>query len=146
MKDIVKYTWLPDREGAYLQAEVYHNCLQNYRHLHQFMGYLDSDEYIVINHKRIGENINNPWHDLWVEKKGNLNVPDILSHFTAYGGLTLNWMFFGSSGHIQKPPGGIMKNYNMCRRYNLVKTIANMDYTTGSQHWYTHQYTHSRFF
>ena len=45
------------------------------------------------------------------------------------GGLGINWLIFGSNGHITKPAGGVLENYTMCADYSfssnrLIKTIC----------------------
>ena len=36
------------------------------------------------------------------------SLPQFLSAYEEYGGLVLNWMMFGSSGHISRPKGIII--------------------------------------
>jgi hypothetical protein len=48
-----------------------------------------------------------------------------LRAYEQYGGLTLNWKIFGSSGHIQRPEGGVLQNYKMCFTNFHIKTIVN---------------------
>jgi hypothetical protein len=50
--------------------------------------------------------------------------------YDQYGGLALNWVVFGSSGHKQRPQGGVLVNYRQClpmqqEQNQHVKVIAN---------------------
>lgn len=45
------------------------------------------------------------------------------------GGIAVNWLIFGSSGHETKPEGGVLENYLMCSEKNFgpnhfIKTIS----------------------
>jgi hypothetical protein len=95
------------------QIIAYDKCLHDYGTRHRFMSFIDSDEYIVV-----------------VDK--NRTIPDVLKKYEKYGGLALNWMMFGSSGHIEKPPGGVIANYYRCHRDRHVKQIVNTQYTVRS--------------
>jgi len=77
------------------------------------MAFLDTDEYIVVKDK-------------------SLKIPDVLRRYEEYGGLVLFWRQFGSSGHVSRPSGGVLANYNRCVNNYQVKSIANLQYTTGS--------------
>jgi hypothetical protein len=95
------------------QLYSYQRCVDDYGSKHQFMAFIDSDEYIVVVNK-------------------SLSIPDVLRGYEAYGGLILSWKVFGSSGHVTRPTGGLLTNYNRCVDDYRVKTIGNMEYTTGS--------------
>lgn len=43
--------------------------------------------------------------------------PDIrrlLQAYKGFGALALNWVMFGSNGHLQRPRGGVLINYHEC--------------------------------
>ena len=45
------------------------------------------------------------------------------------GGISINWLIFGSNGHVTKPEGGVLENYTMCARKDfgvnhITKTIT----------------------
>ena len=42
------------------------------------------------------------------------SLPDVLSDFAAYSGVSVQWVFFGSAGHVERPPGGALVNYDKC--------------------------------
>jgi len=76
------------------------------------MGFLDTDEFIVL-------------------KNNSATIIDLVEKYKGYGGLTLNWMFIGSNGHIVRPRGGILRNYNQCVENFHVKSIVNLKYVAG---------------
>jgi hypothetical protein len=109
--DLVDYVLTDFRWTSHApQIATYNRCLEKYGHLHKFMAFIDSDEYIVV-------------------AEGNKTIPNVLHDYERYGGVALNWMFFGSSGHLTKPPGGIIANYDKCNKDVHVKVIANTQYT-----------------
>lgn len=76
----VDYKFIPD---VFLQPLVKTNniCLHSHKHDHHFIGFIDSDEFIVLNDK-------------------SKLIPEILQNYENVGGVVLNWKIFGSSGHI----------------------------------------------
>eukprot|EP00884_Botryococcus_braunii_P010942 jgi/Botrbrau1/1984/Bobra.0052s0027.1 len=75
------------------------------------MAFVDTDEFVVLtdNHS---------------------SLPHLLREYEKYGGLAINWRLIGSSGHVVRPPGGMLRNYNSCLplqelQNNHIKTIAN---------------------
>lgn len=85
------------------------------RHLHRFLGFIDTDKFVVL-------------HDSSATSSGSsrpaaaplpasLTQPDLsafLMNFEPYGVIALNWVMFGSSGHLQRPKGGVLVNYHQC--------------------------------
>jgi hypothetical protein len=110
---LVEIRTLGNEHGVMKQLKAFTTCITEFGHLHDFMGFIDSDEFIVIKDK-------------------TKLIPDILKAYTEYGGLTLNWMVFGSSGHIKKPPGGLLKNYYKCYPNFHIKTIVNLAYVSNT--------------
>lgn len=108
------------------QLWVYTECIQRYRARHQFMAFIDVDEFLFLRDPSV------------------VSLPAMLHEYEAYGGLAVNWVLFGSSGHIHRPKGGTLANYWKCvplsHPENLhVKTIANMDFvahTSGTPHFF----------
>jgi hypothetical protein len=87
------------------QLFAYRTCLQNWGKEYDFMGFIDTDEFIHFSNY-------------------TTNIGEFLRPFMHYGGLVLNEMLIGSNGHDHRPKGGILKNYNKCTRMNLVKSIV----------------------
>lgn len=94
------------------QLYAYRLCLASFGRYFSHMGFIDTDEFIVI-------------------KNRSSTIIDILNKYTGYGGLTLNSMLIGSSGHVKRPKGGILANYNKCQRNSVVKTIVATGKTTS---------------
>jgi hypothetical protein len=58
-----------------------------------WMLYLDADEFLVINNKKI------------------TNVNKLLSYYTHADSVSFNWLIFGTNNHIKEPSGLIIDNY-----------------------------------
>ncbi len=96
------------------QTLVYNTCIREYGLQHDFMGFIDADEFVVL-------------------KRGQHSLPDVLNRFSDSGALGINWRIFGSSGHTQRPKGPVRQNYIKCwpEHHNdthYVKLIGNMKY------------------
>jgi hypothetical protein len=110
---LVEYRYVPrpNFEGLLNdQMYSYQLCIREFSSYHVFMGFIDADEYIVL--------------------RNNRTISQTLEKFRLFGGLTLNTMVFGSSGHISRPIGGLLKNYYKCFPDNHVKTIVNTQFVT----------------
>eukprot|EP01035_Chromulina_nebulosa_P027783 gene27783-36583_t len=99
------------------QSKMYlrHNCFAicfAHKRKHRFIGFIDTDEFIVTA---------NP----------SASIPLILSQYEQFGGLALSWMSFGSSGHIRRPVGGVIANYQWCFPNRHIKSIVNTKHTLG---------------
>lgn len=94
------------------QTMAYKKCLENYKHLHRYMGFIDSDEFIVM-------------------KNTSDNVYDIVDRYLGndtYGGLSLNWKMFGSNNMTERSHDGILPNFDKCFHNFHVKAITNTKY------------------
>jgi hypothetical protein len=80
-KGIVKVEFIA---GKGMQQAAYEHCLANYGSTCQWIAFIDSDEFIV-------------------PKTLTGNLPEFLTAYENYGGLGLNWLVFGSNGHLEKP-------------------------------------------
>ena len=106
------------------QLYVYDQCITRYRSRHQFIAFIDVDEFLFLRDPSVA------------------NMPALLHEYEAEAGLVVNWVQFGSSGHIHKPNGGTLANFWKCiplqHPENLhVKTIANtlyVDRVLGDPH------------
>ena len=90
------------------QLPSYQKCLNKYRSLHQWMAFIDADEFIV--------------------SSRYCSIPGILRYYADYGGLGLQRVLYGSSGHLTKPSGGVIANYHNCKATPHLKSIVNLDY------------------
>jgi hypothetical protein len=110
---VIHYSYFIHQSTKYNnQLYAYDFCLKIFGSSFSHIGFIDSDEFIVV-------------------KNDTNTIIDVLNKYKDYGGLTLNWMFFGSSGHITRPSGGILKNYNTCVTTFLVKSIVNTKRTVS---------------
>lgn len=101
---VMSYEYFQQDQEPNNQIWAYRRCLNDFGHLFDFMGFVDTDEFIVI--------------------RGEHSLPEMLDKYRAYGGLALNSMFLGSSGHENRPNGGILTNYHKCVKSNLVKSFV----------------------
>lgn len=90
-KNVIVYQWAYHINGKQCMAQ--NHCLQQHSNS-KWIAFLDVDEYIVLLRK---------------EK----NIKQYLKHYTNYSGLCLNWLMFGSNGHIHKQ-NKILSNYTQC--------------------------------
>lgn len=61
-------------------VRCYDICLEDYGKHFDWIGFIDTDEYIVI-------------------KDGSCNIGEFLNKYESFGGIGINWKCFGSSGH-----------------------------------------------
>ena len=106
--------------GPYRQLSVYDRCLTDYGSKHVFMGFIDVDEFLFLRDPNVQ------------------SIPELLHDYEAYGGLGVNWVLFGTSGHSSRPSGNTMANYWRCapaeHKHNLhIKTIANTQYANWAE-------------
>jgi len=78
-------------EGRVVQMYAYDHCIQTYGRLSKWIGFLDTDEFIVP------------------------HTPNLLStylrDFEQYGGFAISSLFFGDNGHKHSPPAGQIAGY-----------------------------------
>ncbi len=71
--------------GSAQHIPAYSSCLQSFGKASRWIGFIDGDEFLC-------------------PSVGN-DLKAILQAFEPYGGLGVNWVMFGSSGHQTRPPG-----------------------------------------
>ncbi len=106
---LVEYKYVTNQlmnKRVAVHESVIEECIEKYSHRHNFIAFIDVDEFIVLKDK-------------------TKSIPDILKNYEEFGGLAINWKLFTSSGHITRPEGGVLANYNMCYNHIFVKTILN---------------------
>jgi len=102
--------------GKNKQNFIYDKCLTKYGHLHKWMGFFDVDEFVVLVKDRL--------------------LQDVLKNFDHFGGLNINWMMFGSSGHINRPKSGVLGysgNFTKCSNSTGYKSIVQPSRVVRSQ-------------
>ena len=106
------------------QMLAYELCLNAYRSEFSHMGFIDTDEFIVL-------------------KNETESIIDLLYKYKDYGGLALNWMMIGSNGHITRPKGGVLSNYNDCVTNYHIKSIVNTKHAIKPVNPHYFEYEHS---
>lgn len=140
------------------QGRGYNACIQHACAQHDYMAFIDSDEFIIVEDGEGQEVSMRPsrggarwaWraltHRALAHHRRN-QTPHLgaflARHFTTShtSGILLNWVVF-AGGHARRPSGGILRNYQNCLPANhtkshAVKTLANCAYVTGSDNPHT---------
>ncbi len=73
------------------QILAYEHCLENYRQESEWMAFIDVDEFLFPTEKD--------------------DLKEVLAEFDGVGGVAVNMLYFGSSGHQTKPEGLQIENY-----------------------------------
>eukprot|EP01026_Neomeris_dumetosa_P026651 TRINITY_DN2173_c0_g1_i4.p1 TRINITY_DN2173_c0_g1~~TRINITY_DN2173_c0_g1_i4.p1 ORF type:complete len:325 (-),score=1.44 TRINITY_DN2173_c0_g1_i4:758-1732(-) len=114
---IVEYTNTNVNSSEDPMETLYKECIDLFRDQYDFIAFLDSDEYIVM-------------------QKPGLCFNSFLEFYKDQGGLAINWIQMGTSGHIERPPGATLMNYVNCdlnktTTFNkYVKSVVNTKYVT----------------
>jgi hypothetical protein len=85
------------------------------RNLHQFIGFWDIDEFLV---------------PITISPS---SVLEYMRKFETEGALGVSWRVVGPSGHVRKPHGGVLRNFNSCTPWDYpdnseIKSIVNAKY------------------
>jgi hypothetical protein len=81
--NLSKYVTVIKMPGKARQIKAYAHCLKSFGKAYKWIGFIDTDEFIV-------------------PKLTNGDFKAFLSQYEPYGGLGINWMMFGSSGHLKR--------------------------------------------
>jgi hypothetical protein len=82
------------------QVPAYNDCLRRHGDETRWMAFIDLDEFLFC--------------------PGKETVPERLTEFEGYGGVVVNWVTFGSSGHREPPAGLVIENYTRRGRLDVV--------------------------
>lgn len=112
------FCWLQDT-AYYIGAQLwaYRDCLKKYGRNHDWLAFIDVDEYIVLS---------NPQY--------KYDLPAFLSKYKRYAALGVQWRMIGSSGNELPPKEGVRLGYTHClpkwhELSNTVKMILQPKYT-----------------
>jgi len=78
--------------GKKMQVTAHKRCLANYGSECQWIAFIDVDEFIV-------------------PKALTGNLVEFLNAYKKFGGLGINWLVFGSNGHLEKPKGSQIESF-----------------------------------
>lgn len=109
-------------EGAHadwisIQAASYMDCMQKYGSENRWIAIIDTDEFLF--------------------SPNGKKLPSILKEYKEYGGVSLNWVRFGTSEIEDIPPGDLLiEHLTRCsfhedRENRLTKTIVQPKYVSG---------------
>lgn len=79
--------------GKGMQLYAYDHCIRTYGQYSQWIGFIDTDEFIV--------------------PKTGKNIPEFLADYDDFGGLALSSLFFGSGGNQSRPACGQICGYHI---------------------------------
>lgn len=113
--------------GKLMQHPAYQHCLNNFGKDNKWIGFIDCDEFLV--------------------PKSNNTISEILLDYENFGGLAVNWLFFGSSGFVKKPNGLVTENFIMASHKDWctnrhIKSIVQPEKTKsigGDPHWFKYK-------
>lgn len=100
------------------QTAAYDHAVSNYKLETKYMGFIDTDEFIV---PKQGKNLYEIVDNILLEDRKLMPYPK--ANFS--GGVGINWKTYGTSGHKTKPEGLVIENYKYCASVRTIKTIAN---------------------
>lgn len=101
--------------GQSAQLPAYQNCLERWRGKVRWAAFFDLDEFLVL--------------------KQHKDARLLLLDYEEFGGLGINWVMYGSSGHMQRPEGLVTEQYTRSLPDNAadihIKSIVRPDVCTG---------------
>lgn len=111
--EVIFHDW-PMHPG---QISAYEHCLKHYGRESEWMAFIDLDEFLFATEKN--------------------DIREVLEEFKDYPAVVVNWLCFGSSGHIKRPKGLQVENYTKrapdnFESHKVVKSIIRPDKTLGS--------------
>lgn len=95
-RGVVSVTDFPWRDAPQLSA--YFHALRHWRGRAFWLAFLDIDEFLV----PLGA----------AAPQGDPPLSRLLRPYERFGGVALHWMMMGSGGHLRRPPGGTLGNYD----------------------------------
>jgi hypothetical protein len=120
--------------GINKQSFIDDKCARENMHKHQWLGYLDTDEFVrFLPYNRSMTSI------------GTHSLGDVLDRAAApdknCAGILMIWKVYGSSGYIARPNGGVLGHYSQCHDAKMQKAISQTKYMTGKTCIHDVQYT-----
>ncbi|MEA2154219.1 MAG: hypothetical protein QOE11_359 [Solirubrobacteraceae bacterium] len=78
--------------GPVAQMRAYAHCAAAHAGASRWIAFVDVDEFLFA-------------------PEPDADLRDVLAAYEAHPALVVNWVSFGSSGHIERPPGGVLENF-----------------------------------
>lgn len=97
------YVTCTEFPGLSQQMPAYNDCLARYGANNVWIAFIDCDEFMV-------------------PKKTN-SVVDVLGDYTNYASLQVNWVLFGSGGHIKHPEGLVVESYTKSTPFHYKENL-----------------------
>lgn len=116
--DLLKFTTVIKVYGKAKQVTAYNDCLIRNKRTSHWIGFIDADEFIV-------------------PKSTGGDLVAFLKDFEPFGGLGINWLVFGSSGHLKRTNRPQLESFLMRSEQNFpvnrhVKVIVQTQYVKRS--------------
>lgn len=97
--NLVTYMRATDRNEQHnrnVQVMTYHHCIEHFAVRHEWMMFIDTDEYLYLPDQRYPR------------------LPELLAkEFAEFSGLGVNWRLYTSSGHLTRPNGRFILCYRL---------------------------------
>lgn len=88
------------------QISAYNHCIYCFGDQCEWLAFIDIDEFLFC--------------------PDGTPLPTFMERYRNYGGLGVNWMVFGSSGHKTRPEGDVVQNYLLRGQKNVVIPYPHM--------------------
>ena len=87
--DVRRIFW--NDTSRYYQVNAYNAALKMLRHEHDWLCFIDADEFLVLKH--------------------HVSIREFVGDFSGSAGIAVNWALFGSSGLHERPNGLVIENF-----------------------------------
>ena len=106
----LKHCTIINFPGKAQQVNAYNHCRNQVKNFVDWLIVIDGDEYIHL--------------------KKHKNIIDFVKDYKEFRAIGINWVFFGSNHHIEKPNGLVLDNYTKCEKIQNkhVKTMCRPRY------------------
>lgn len=93
--------------GKAQQLNAYQHCVENYKDNARWMAFIDGDEYIL--------------------PKEDETLKGFLKKRLQYDAIGINWVMFGTNGHVEDPEGYVINSFTSCEgvQNQHIKSIIN---------------------
>jgi len=126
-----QYATVRTIKGKAKQVKAYGDCIKRYGGTSQWIAFIDTDEFIL-------------------SKNTNHQLPEFLKDYEPYGGLGVNWLIFGSNGHIERTNRPQLESFTMRSEAGFhvnrhIKSIVQPRYVQSSKNAHSFNYIEGKF-